>query len=688
MPNEQENGARSRGARTTARRCCAVLALLAAAPTTAESAGAPRSDEVRQYIERVARDPVIAEAPVTLILESDPARLPNEVLAAHGTRVRYRFGRLHEISLPGKALGPLLEHLPPFVLARFPYPHRSAAVTGQGVSLTGAGDMQALGYAGAGVTIGIIDLGFGGVATAQANGDLPAEVTVIDYTGTGTGGTSHGTQVAEIVHEMAPGASLRLARINTETQLAQAVSDLQAAGATVINHSVVWFNAAFYDGTGTICDIANSAGSSGVHWVNAAGNHRNKHYLGIFTDADDDMRHEFAAGQNANTISLSAGSAVSLFLNWDAYPQTTIDYDLHLYHGHPDSGGVLVASSINRQSGKGASRFPYPYETISYTPTTSGTYYIVVRKASAGTTHVRLTLFSHGPDLAIRTTSSSLLQPADCAQVIGVGATNLSDLPGAFSSEGPTTDGRPKPEVAAPTGVTTSFTSAFGGTSAAAPHVAGAMATLVSQDPAASPAIIRSRLTDSAKDVHTTGFDYRTGYGRLSLDADRDGHNHDSDNCPLAWNPDPADIDGDGLGDACDSDIDGDGLSNEEELALGTDSYHPDTDGDGLTDWEEVHVHGTDPRSPDTDADGVPDASDPLPLLFNHADGDLAPAGAPDGMIDAADYALMQQIVLGTRAPTSVELAHGDMYPPAAPDGRIDLSDLIMLLNRIREATD
>lgn len=41
-------------------------------------------------------------------------------------------------------------------------------------------------------------------------------------------------------------------------------------------------------------------------------------------------------------------------------------------------------------------------------------------------------------------------------------------------------------------------------------------------------------------------------------------------------------------------DSDEDGLSDEEEMALGTDPYNPDTDGDGWDDGEEVD-RGTDP---------------------------------------------------------------------------------------------
>ncbi|MEE9494241.1 MAG: Calx-beta domain-containing protein [Gammaproteobacteria bacterium] len=61
------------------------------------------------------------------------------------------------------------------------------------------------------------------------------------------------------------------------------------------------------------------------------------------------------------------------------------------------------------------------------------------------------------------------------------------------------------------------------------------------------------------------------------------------------------------------------------------------------------------------------------------ADGDLAPLGAPDGIINAADLLIATRISLGTLTPTAQQLVHGDLYPPNAPDGVINVQDLILI---------
>ena len=496
---------------------------------------------------------------------------------------------------------------------------------------------------------------------------------------------------------MAPGAQLYLAKIDTEVELQMAVNDMISAGVKVINHSVAWLGEAFYDGTGTLCETTNSAETAGILWVNAAGNYRNSHYLGVFSDTDGDLRHEFAAGQNYNTIDLTSGNTVTLILNWDDYPTTKTNYDLFLYDGDPDAGGTLVASSTNNQ-GNGRLNFPYPYEDLVYTAGKTGTHYIVVKNTGKSTASYRLTLFSFTSSFGVKTRASSLAQPADCASVLAVGATNLSDSPEGFSSEGPTTDGRDKPEISAPDRVATSLSSSFAGTSAASPHAAGAAALVLAAHPGFSVTQVRNELTATAKDVLPAGFDYRTGYGRISLDADGDALNHDEDNCTLVANVDQLDTDNDGMGDACDPDDDNDGLADTLEILIGTDPLlDADADGDGLSDFQEVNWDSDpstytpgadlDPLDADTDGDGFKDGMEDTagynPLLATSYPvwGDIN----DDRVVDTADVLLASRAVLGLAPLSGPEMARGKVAPlvngtpqPVANDP-LNAADLLLI---------
>lgn len=649
---------------------CGVLGLLLLSMAGLAHGAAVIEDSLRQ--DDAHRVAVNDTREIKVILETNQADSAAAIVGSQvDARLQHRIGNRMQIGLrPGRVVA-LARRLPAGTLMRLPYPHQ-AHVVSQGVALTGGTDMHALNANGAGIKIGIIDLGFAGLSTAQAAGELPTNAVVTDYTGTGTGGINHGTQVAQIVYDMAPQAQLYLAKISTDVELQQAVNAMIAAGVTVINHSVGWYGAAFYDGTGPLCNIVNSAANSGIQWVNSAGNDRLRHFMGTLTDVNADLRHEFASGQNYDTLWIGAGVTVQLILNWDNYASGTIDYDLFLYNGNPDSGGSIVASSQSRQG----STYPYPYEALSYTASTAGTYYVVVTKRRSTTANVRLALFSLGADLSTRTVASSLAQPADCANALAVGATNLSDLPETYSAEGPTTDGRAKPELTGPDGVVTSLSSGFYGTSASAPHVTGAVAILAGQLAVPARQAATTLLT-TLKDVNTVGFDYYTGYGRLSFDADRDGKNHDADNCPLVTNPDQADLDHDGIGNVCDDDADGDGLNTAAEQSAGTDPLNPDTDGDTLSDYSEVVTYHTNPLSLDTDGDGVSDADEiqvygTNPRVSNK--GDIAP-GSGDGIVNVVDLLRLLRFTGGLEIPD----AHSKVLADMNDDGVLDVRDTLAL---------
>ena len=111
--------------------------------------GGQAEDRLHQHVDRITREPSRAQERVTLILEADA--LQQGEVSPHEGLIRYRRGRLHEVSIPANRVEALLNTLPSNVLARLPYPHQAVVVTGQGVAITGAADMQALGKNAAGI---------------------------------------------------------------------------------------------------------------------------------------------------------------------------------------------------------------------------------------------------------------------------------------------------------------------------------------------------------------------------------------------------------------------------------------------------------------------------------------------------------------------------------------------------------
>jgi subtilisin family serine protease len=117
----------------------------------------------------------------------------------------------------------------------------------------------------------------------------------------------------------------------------------------------------------------------------------------------------------------------------------------------------------------------------------------------------------------------SLLSPADAAGVMTVGAINYNNWftgdQEPFSSQGPTNDGRIKPDIMGPDNVSTNtYGSGFFGTSASSPHVAGAAALILHKFPGFPVEDLWDFLIATAVDMGSEGRDNIYGYGRLKLD--------------------------------------------------------------------------------------------------------------------------------------------------------------------------
>jgi subtilisin family serine protease len=452
---------------------------------------------------------------VRVIIESERP-LDEALLQRVGAQVEARAGTLYRVRVPREHLRALAD-IPGISFIRRPRLFTALGPrTTEGVLPTGALLLQSAGWRGQNVKIAIIDLGFAGLSRALDSKVIKREVIVDtqDYTGEGLEvGTAHGTGVAEIVHAMAPQAWLYLKKVADEIDLSNAVDDAIAQGVQIINYSVGVANANFGDGTGIVAAIADRARAHGILWVNAAGNHAQSHWMGPFSDRNFNNWLEFAPGREELLIKVDFPGSIQLYLTWDDWPRTAQDFDLFLY----DAQGRLVASSQNYQTG-----FEEPTEQIEYVAWAPGVYRARVLARRVFRTNIRLKIFNLSQQpIEPNVPAGSILTPADARGAFAVGAISVrswKDGPQEpFSSQGPTSDGRIKPDIAGPDGVSSFTLTYFSGTSASAPHVAGAAALLLSQHPEWTADQLESALEAQAVDLGEPGKDNIYGAGRLDL---------------------------------------------------------------------------------------------------------------------------------------------------------------------------
>ncbi len=485
---------------------------LAAAASLAQKRGLLTPDGERLRITLI----LDTEEPEPLIAELQP--LGVEVMSAFRDRVNIAVSlELLEGALASAESRQILQQLTELehvIAVRLPEERDShqQGQEGEGVRVIGARAWHEAGYTGEGVRIGVLDLGFAGYRTLLGQ-DLPSSVRLETF-GWYDDEEAHGTACAEIVHEMAPGADLLLAWYDgSDAAMGEAVTWLVDQDVDIISHSAGSVLSP-RDGTGWDAGLVDETVARGVLWVNSAGNEADVHFRGIFNDADGDGYHDFQPG--VSTLPISVRTYVRIYLTWEeSWASPTQDFELHVL----DRDGDVIASSEDAQNG-GLGQQPAEWVVLE---TNESVVYAAMYACDVDRA-VTFDIFAIGPgaEIAGAVPEYSVNSPGDALGALTVGAVGWDDDRLAiYSSQGPTTDERLKPEISGPTGVTgiTYGRRGFDGTSASAPHVAGAAALMWQAYPEMTREGITDHLLREAVDLGPAGPDTGYGHGRLRLPA-------------------------------------------------------------------------------------------------------------------------------------------------------------------------
>ena len=241
------------------------------------------------------------------------------------------------------------------------------------------------------------------------------------------------------------------------------------------------------------------------------------HYEGLWSDRDSNGWHNFGSEDEVLLFEAEEGDEIFVALTWDDWPITDLNYDLYLYFTNSSGDLKRVAESTDIQNSSGG----IPSEFVDYTAQESGSYGIKIRAYNPRA--IKLKIWSDYDFEEFAVAKSSIEVPSDARGAMSVGAVPHgqwnSGILATYSSRGPTTDGRIKPDLVAPTGVSTvSYDpDPYHGTSAAAPHVAGAAALIKSANPSYSRRQLWNALVAATVDIGPRGRDNDSGYGKLVL---------------------------------------------------------------------------------------------------------------------------------------------------------------------------
>ncbi len=431
---------------------------------------------------------------------------------------------LADVWLPLQAVEPWLARHPEIAFAQLP--QRPWPATGP-VQSEGAVDLRTseiacLSADGTGTVVAVVDEGFDSLQASVDAGEVPYLAGPVL-----TGDGAHGTMCCEVVADTAPGTAILPIKTSTVAAIQSFAKTVgqkgNPKGIQVVSHSVIWMGMSFGRHEGKLCEVTDLVRSAGVAWVNAAGNSGGgSFYRAPFVDSDGNGLHEFQPGVEKLYFPGYHGQ-IQMTLDWDDYTDRTTDLDLELWF-EKDGTWQKVDESKMKQ-GKNIA----PLEQVVFAVENSGKYALQVRAKTKMPEGMKLRIVSMGygnGSFSVWHQNGNVYDPASCKGVLTVGALFAGHYDKGpletYSSYGPTPDDRQKPEIMAPTGVSTTQ-GAFYGTSASCPHAAGVLADWISATGRA-PADIVFEMRDTAIAMGEAHPDTAYGWGRVVLDPSALGY--------------------------------------------------------------------------------------------------------------------------------------------------------------------
>jgi len=414
-------------------------------------------------------------------------------------------------------------------------PAEAYAFEGSHVRRTQADTWHFSGDRGAGVTVGILGMEFGGPAWDRAARvhEVPPRSQVASFcvdggnencdhfTGdfNGFAGDREGVALAEIVHDMAPAASLAVATITTVNDLEAAMDWFASEGVDVVVRTSLSVYDGPGDGTGRISEIYDAAVANDIIVVQALGDAGDGgYYRWPYADLDDDGWIDFD-DQGDETLTVT-DCGWFRGLRWDDFGEGAEATDYNISFFQTGATTARVTTRGDQQAGVPPIEFNEPCHFFGRPMEAR----VRMVDPGAGAEGDMLEVLGESMSFEHSTTDGSAGGAGEDSinpGVITVGALDsaTSAHVAPYSSRGPTLDNRTNPDLTAASCLATfSLSTCLTGTAASAAVVGGAIALYRSENPAATPGDVATWLTTEAVvDRGPIGPDNDYGAGELTL---------------------------------------------------------------------------------------------------------------------------------------------------------------------------